>query len=312
MTPATTMDRRALVAALVTVVLWASAYVGIRDVAGTFSPGSIALGRLTVGVIALGIFVLRRGWQPVARRDLALIVGSGLTWFALYNLTLNEAERHVDAGTASMLVNIGPIFIGLFAGLFLGERMSRGLLVGLAVAFGGSILIGIATSNVGAGGEAPVLGIALCIASALLYAAGVTFQKPALRNVSPLQVTWLACLTGWLVCLVFTPTLASELQTASVTGIGWLVYLGLFPTAIGFLTWTYALSRTSASRLGATTYLVPAVVVVMAWLLLGEVPPPLAIVGGVVCIAGVVVVRTPGLAAWRRRRTEATVGEGPA
>ena len=310
MAPATTMDRRALLAALVTVVLWASAYVGIRDVAGTFTPGSIALGRLTIGVIALGVFVLRRGWQPISRRDLGLIVGSGLTWFALYNLTLNEAERHVDAGTASMLVNTGPIFIGLFAALFLGERMSRALLVGLAIAFGGSILIGIATANVSAGAEAPVFGIVLCIASALLYAAGVTFQKPALRRVSPLQVTWLACFTGWLVCLVFTPTLVTELRAASPTHISWLVYLGLFPTAIGFMTWTYALSRTSAGRLGATTYLVPAIVVLMAWFLLGEVPPPLAIVGGIVCIAGVVVVRTPGLAAWRRRRAEAIAGGG--
>ena len=182
--------------------------------------------------------------------------------------------------------------------------------VGLAVAFAGSILIGIATSDVAAGAEAPVLGIVLCFASALLYAAGVTFQKPALRNVSPLQVTWLACLTGWLVCLVFTPTLASELRTANATGIGWLVYLGLFPTAIGFLTWTYALSRTSAARLGATTYLVPAVVVAMAWVLLGEVPPPLAIVGGIVCIAGVVVVRTSGVARWRGRRAGAGAGGG--
>ena len=74
----------------------------------------------------------------------------------------------------------------------------------------------------------------------------------------------------------------------------WLVYLGLFPTAIGFLTWTYALSRTSAGRLGATTYLVPPVVVAMAWLLLGEVPPALALAGGVLCIAGVVVARSSG------------------
>lgn len=302
------MDRRALLAALVTVVLWASAFVGIRDLAGTFSPGSLALGRLTVGVIALGLFVIRRGWQPVSRRDLWLIVASGVAWFAFYNLTLNEAERHVDAGTAAMLVNTGPIFIGLFAGLFLGERMSRRLAIGLAIAFAGSVIIGIATSNGSARGDASIIGIVLSLVAALLYAAGVTFQKPALRSVSPLQVTWLACLVGWLVCVVFAPALVTELQVADPTRTAWLVYLGLFPTAIGFLTWTYALSRTSAGRLGATTYLAPPVVVLMAWLLLGEIPPPLALVGGVVCIAGVVVVRSPGFDSWRRRRAEANAG----
>jgi drug/metabolite transporter (DMT)-like permease len=69
-------------------------------------------------------------------------------------------------------------------------------------------------------------------------------------------------------------------------------------------------SRTSAGRLGATTYFVPAVVVVMAWLLLGEVPPPLAIVGGGVCIGGVVVVRTSGLGPWRGGRAGADAGGG--
>jgi drug/metabolite transporter (DMT)-like permease len=286
------IDRRALVAALITVVLWASAFVGIRDLVGSFSPGSIALGRLTIGTVALGLLVAKRGWQPVARRDLALIVSSGIAWFALYNLTLNEAERHVDAGTASMLVNTGPIFIALFAALFLGEGLPPRLGVGIGIAFAGSVVIGFATSEAGQGSDGSLLGIALCIASAVLYGIGVTLQKPALRAVSPLQVTWLACLTGWLICLVFTPTLLTEMAAVDGTKLAWLVYLGLFPTAIGFMTWTYALSRTQAGRLGATTYLVPPVVIVLAWALLGEIPPILAVAGGVACIAGVIVARS--------------------
>lgn len=286
------IDRRALAAALVTVVVWASAFVGIRDLVGVFSPGSIALGRLSVGVLALGIVVWRTGWRPVARRDLTLVVASGIAWFAFYNLALNEAERHVDAGTAAMLTNLGPIFIAIFAAVFLGETLPSRLLAGLAIAFGGALLIGFATSDAAAGAETSLLGIVLCVLAALLYGMGVTFQKPALRNVSPLQVTWIACLTGWLICLVFTPTLVAELQTAGPTGIGWLVYLGLFPTSIGFLTWTFALSRTAAGRLGATTYLVPPIAIVISLVLLGEVPPTLAIVGGAACIVGVIVARS--------------------
>lgn len=293
------IDRRALVAALITVVVWSSAYVGIRDLVGAFSPGSIALGRSTVGTLVLGLLVLRRGWQPVARRDLGLIIGSGITWFALYNLTLNEAERHVDAGTAAMLTNTGPIFIALFAAFFLKEALPPRLWVGIAIAFAGSVAIGLATSEPGRSSDAALLGIVLCIVSAILYSFGVTFQKPALRNVSPLQVTWIACLTGWLICLVFTPTLIGELATAQPSELGWLLYLGIFPTSIGFLTWTYALSRTPAGRLGATTYLVPPVVIVLAWVMLGEVPPLLAILGGAACIGGVIVARMPA-----RRRTE--------
>ena len=45
----------------------------------------------------------------------------GLLWFGVYNVALNEGERYVDAGTAAMLVNVGPILIALLAGVILKE-----------------------------------------------------------------------------------------------------------------------------------------------------------------------------------------------
>jgi drug/metabolite transporter (DMT)-like permease len=300
-----TNERRALLAAGVTIVLWASAFVAIRDVATTFSPGSTALGRLATAVLALTPLLLRQGWQPVARRDLGLIVGSGLFWYALYFLVLNEAERHVDAGTAAMLVNTGPIFLGVFAALILKEGLPARLLAGLGIAFVGSVVVGFATSESSTAGDGTLIGTVLCIVAAVSYAVGVTLQKPASGNVPALQLTWIACFAGFLACVPFAPTLISEAATAPLPMLGWLVYLGLFPTALGFTTWAYALRRTSAARLGATTYLVPPTVIVMAWLLLGETPPPLALVGGAICIAGVIVVRTPSLRVPGRSRVAA-------
>jgi drug/metabolite transporter (DMT)-like permease len=291
---APSVDRLAIGAALVTVVLWASAFVGIRAAAIDFTPGSIALGRLLIGSVALGILVAVRPWTRPTRRELALIVGSGLIWFAVYNLALNEAERNVDAGTAAMLVNTGPIFIAIMAGLFLGEGFPGRLLLGCVVAFVGTLIIGFATTSGGGGqvaGDAS-LGIALCIVAALAYAAGVTLQKPAVRRVPAYEVTWLACVTGAIACLPFAPSLVREVEVAGPTNIAWLVYLGLFPTAIAFTTWAYALRRMPAGRLGSMTYLVPPFVIVMGWLLLGEAPTPLAIAGGILCIAGVAVARS--------------------
>ncbi len=289
------VERLANAAALVTVVLWASAFVGIRDAASAFGPGSIALGRLLIGSAVLGILVAVRGWRTPARRDLALIIGSGIAWFAFYNLVLNEAERIVDAGTASMLTNVGPIFIVLFAGLFLGERMPSRLLAGIAIAFAGAVVIGVATSAAAGGGASGAearWGIVLCLLAALAYAVGVTLQKPALRNVPALQVTWIACLTGAIVCLPFAPTLVTELAAAPIGMTAWLIYLGLFPTSIAFTTWAYALSHTPAGRLGSTTYLVPPIAIGLGWIMLAEVPPVLAIAGGALCIGGVVVARS--------------------
>jgi len=295
-------DLLALGAALVTIVLWASAFVGIRAVTADLSPTSLALGRLTIGSIALGVLVALRGFVRPTRRDLVRILASGLSWFAIYNVVLNTAERSIDAGTASMLVNTGPIFLAILAGVFLHEGFPPRLVLGCAVAFVGAIVIGLATTSADAiSGISPV-GVVLCIAAALAYAIGVTLQKPALRRIPAAQVTWMACLTGAILLLPFAPTLVSELGTAHATSLGWLVYLGLFPTAIAFTTWAFALNRTAAGRLGSTTYLVPPMVIAMSWLALGEVPSAVAIAGGILCIGGVIVARSRSFSVPFRRR----------
>jgi drug/metabolite transporter (DMT)-like permease len=300
------VDRLALAAALVTVVLWASAFVGIRAAAVDLTAGPLALGRLVVGAIALGVLVLARGPVRPSRRDLVLILASGVLWFAFYNVALNEAERNVDAGTAAMLTNVGPILIAVFAGLFLGEGFPPRLVAGLVVAFAGAVVIGVASASAPVEGGNAQLGVVLCLAAAVAYAVGVTLQKPALAAVPAAQVTAMACATGAIVCLPFAGPLLGELGTAAPESIAWMVYLGLFPTAIGFTTWAFALNRSSAGRLGATTYLVPPIAIVLGALMLGEVPAPLAIAGGALCIAGVIVARSRGSLPWRRARpTEA-------
>jgi drug/metabolite transporter (DMT)-like permease len=293
-------ERLALLAALTTVVLWASAFVGIRAASVDIAAGPLALGRLLVGSLALGALVVSRGVVRPSRRDLALIVASGLLWFAIYNVALNEAERNVDAGTASMLTNIGPILIAVFAGLFLGEGFPPRLLAGIGIAFVGAFVIAVASVSAPVAGGSATLGIVLCLVAAAAYAGGVTLQKPALRAVPAAQVTWMACVTGAIACLPFLPRLVSDATAAQPASVAWMIYLGLFPTAIGFTTWAFALGRTTAGRLGSTTYLIPPIVIVMSMLLLGEVPPPVAIVGGVLCIGGVVVARSRGMVCWRR------------
>jgi drug/metabolite transporter (DMT)-like permease len=278
----------ALLAALVTVVLWSSAFVGIRAAGEDLSPGALSLGRLAIGSALLGVFVLAQHGRLPGRRELPLIVVCGVLWFGLYNIALNEAERRVDAGTAAMLVNVGPILIAILAGFLLHEGFPRTLVLGCAIAFAGAIVIGLATSE---RGVAAGWGAVLCVAAAAFYAGGVVAQKPLLSRVSGLHVTWLACTVGLVVCLPFTPSLVDELGRADGDSIAWMVYLGVFPTAVGFMTWAYALSRTTAGRMGATTYLVPPLAILMGWAFLGETPAAIAFLGGALCLGGVVVAR---------------------
>jgi drug/metabolite transporter (DMT)-like permease len=280
-----------LLAALTTVVLWASAFVGIRSAGRSLSPGPLTLGRLLVGAAALGVLAFARRERLPSRSDLGAVwaglLACGLLWFGAYSVALNAAERRVDAGTAAMLVNVGPIVIAVLAGLFLGEGFPRMLLFGLAIAFAGVLVIGVATSS----SQATTAGVVLCLVAAVSYATAVVAQKPVLRRLSPLQTILLSCLIGAAVCLPFAPQLAGELAAADGGAIAWMVYLGVFPTALAFTTWAYALARTDAGRMGAITYLVPPISVLLGWLLLNESPPALALAGGAVCLLGVIVAR---------------------
>jgi drug/metabolite transporter (DMT)-like permease len=133
--------------------------------------------------------------------------------------------------------------------------------------------------------------VVLCLLAALTWAIGVMAQKPLLRRLPALQVTQLACVVGTLACLPFAGELVTDWRAASPESVLALVYLGVVPTALAFGTWAFALSHMTAGRLGVTTYLVPPLTVLLAWPVLGEAPPGLALVGGALALLGVSLTR---------------------
>ena len=285
-----------------TVVLWASAFVGIRAIGPHFSPGSLTLGRLAVAAVVLSLLVLPqllksrllpkgREWWP--------ILAYGAMWFGGYNVALNAAEHVLDAGTSALLINVNPILVAVMAGIVLKEGFPRWLIIGSLVAFAGVALIAVSSGQASQPGESPtadVAGVLLCLLAAVLAAVSVIIQKPVLRKFPAAQATWFGILVGALCCLPFTGQLVSEVRAAPPEATLGLLYLGVFPTAIAFTTWAYALSLIDAGKLAATTYLVPGTTILISWLLLGEIPTALGLVGGLVCLVGVGLTR-------RRSRT---------
>jgi drug/metabolite transporter (DMT)-like permease len=285
-----------------TLVLWASAFVAIRHLGHDFSAGPLSLGRTAVGALALGALALSRGLPRPTGREWVSLVTIGVLWFGVYNVALNEGEQRVDAGTAAMLIQVSPVLIALLAAVFLSERFTVYLGLGLALAFGGVAVIALSTSP---SGDRDLLGVGLCLVSAVVYSISLILQKPLVARLSALHVTWLACTVGAVACLPFAPGLVSEVADAPASSVLWVVYLGVFPTAIAFTTYAYALQHMTASSLGVTTYLVPPITIVMGLVFLDEVPPAMAYVGGVLALVGVSVAR-------RKPRTPARDAPAPA
>ncbi|GAB3919257.1 membrane protein [Microlunatus endophyticus] len=275
----------------VTILLWASAFVVIRWAAPYLAPGSLALLRLLPAAVALTVFVLirsrRDGLRLPTGRPLVLTIGYGIAWFAGYTVALNWAEHHLDAGTAAMLVNIAPILIALGAGLFFGEDLHRRLFVGMGIALVGVVLIGVTTGT----GHSDALGLLLGLLAALLYTVSLLTQKVVLRTVSPLVATWVGCVAGMLATLEFAGQAYSDILHAPASATVAAILLGVGPTAIGFSTWAYAQSHLPTGQLAAASLIIPVVAMIMSAVALGELPPALAITGGLICLLGVVVSR---------------------
>lgn len=290
------MSWRPALAISVTLVFWASAFVAIRHLVEEFGPGALALGRLAIGALALSVVVLWTRLRSGARlvRPSASqwwrLAAIGVLWYGVYQVALNTAELHIDAGTASLVLQLSPVVIALLAALVLGERFTRWLGAGLALAFAGVALIAFSSGG-SDGGDRPLVGVALCLVSVVAYAVSVVLQKPLATSIPAVQLTWMACSIGALVTLPWAGRLVGDLGEASTSSILWLVFLGVFPTAVAFTTYGYALQHLSASQLGITTYAVPVISIALAALFLGEAPAPLAYVGGLVALIGVAVAR---------------------
>lgn len=274
-----------------TLLLWASAFVAIRHLGGSVPPGSLSLGRLAVMVAALGGYLsVKGGFRLPTRREWPLVALGGIAWLGVYNLTLNASEQRIDAATSALIVQIGPIVVALLAGVVLKERLHRWVFIGTAVGFAGVVVIGRVSTTSGHG-DLP--GVLLSVVAALAFAIGVLTQKLLLPTMNALLLTFWYAVMGLVTCLPWTGELAHSVARASAGDLGWIVYLGLFPSAIAFVTWAYALSQADAGKFAQTTFLVPFLTALLAWLFLDEVPPALAFVGGAMCIGGVLITRRP-------------------
>ncbi len=268
----------------VTVLTWASAFPAIRVGLEGYGPWALGLLRLLVATACLVPVAVAVRLRPLPRRHWARAVVAGLLGQTLYQGLLMTGELTVPAGTASLLIATAPIFSVVGGALLLGERVGRRW-AGMLVAFAGA---GLVAASLGVGGGTAALVV---LAAAVCQGAFHVVVKPLAESVGAVAATAWTTWAGAALLLPALPTLLSQAPGAGAGPTAAAVYLGVVPSAIGFLTWTYAVARTSLARATVSLYLVPVAAVLLAWLWLGERPGALALVGGALAVLGVVLVR---------------------
>ncbi len=280
----TRRDRVGDAALAVTVVTWASAFPAIRVGLDGYGPWALALLRLLVAsaVLVLVALVVR---VRLPRRGLwARVLVAGLLGQTLYQGLLMTGELTVPAGTASLLIATAPVFSVLGAAVLLHERLGRRW-VGMAVAFAGAALVGMSLGVGGGAGAFVVLAAALC--QGLFH----VVVKPLAEELGAVAATAWTTWAGALLLLPALPSLLAQAPSAGWSAGAAALYLGVVPSALGFLTWTTAVARTSIARSTVSLYLVPVVALALAWGWLGERPTPVALLGGGLAVLGVALVR---------------------
>ncbi len=291
--------RKGLFWSFTSAFLWATVYVSSRYLMGggeaKVDPVTLSLLRFTMGGTILFVICFcryRKELFALRKRDyLAVALLSQLSVVGM-SVFLFWGQRYTTAINSSMIMSSSPVLIMLL-GLFFDEKINIFQVIGMIVSTLGCMMV---IEVISTGGWQYSMGSfkgdSLVLISAGCWAGGAILAKKIMRSLHDLAVT------AWSMIFASASLLIIDL-IVGIAGGGvilpgnastWylVIYLGIFPTAIGFYAWNAALNRVNLSTVSVMQYLTPIMTIAMAWIILGENLNLFKIVGALMVIGGVI------------------------
>ncbi|MEU8912948.1 EamA family transporter [Streptomyces nigrescens] len=274
--------------------LWASAFVGIRSALHDFTPGPMALFRFVVasgGLLVVWVVtarIRRERLRLPAARDVPLLLLCALLLIVVYNLGVNFGEQTVSPGTASFLVGQVPVFSIMLAAAILRERVAVVGWIGIGVGIAGTVVMLFADQT----GLQINTGTLYVLAAALAESLYFVLSKPLLERYGAMELNVYVTIPGTLMMLPFAGDLTRQLASAATGSVLMMVYLGIFPAAVAYLLWNYALARLDVSASTSGLYALPLITIVVSFVFLRELPSLLGLIGGVISLVGAALVNS--------------------
>jgi drug/metabolite transporter (DMT)-like permease len=284
------LDARSLLYVTVAMLTWASAYAAIAYGLGAFTPGEVAFARLLLASICFVLWTRIRRLPLPPLRAWPPLLALGFAGLAVYHLCLNYAEMQIASGTAAIIIALAPAATSAASALWLGERLSARAIAGLAIALAGVVLV-VLTSGRNVSFQPKAALVLVSVLGAAIY---FTLQKPYSARYGTEAVTTVTFFGGILGTLPFALGLPHALLSAPHSRIAALVWLGLAPTFLGYLTWNMALQRASVSKVSSFIYSSTPIALLISWAWLGERPGGVTLIGAVIVVGGVILTNTRG------------------
>jgi drug/metabolite transporter (DMT)-like permease len=261
-------------------LIWGASFLFIAEGLRSTGPNGVTFARILIGFLTLSLFPAAR--KPIARSDWGGIIAVGVLWMAFPLSMFPFAERHVSSAITGMLNGANPLLTAIVAACILRKTPSARILVGLAAGIAGTVLMAIPTIGEG---RSDASGVAMIFAALVCYAFALNIARPLQQRNGALPVIWRAQIVALLLTAPLgVPSLLSSHW--SLTPVLCLIALGVFGTGIAFVVMTVAAGQLGATRASGTTFLIPAVALVLGVFILHERVALLPVLGGIACVGG--------------------------
>jgi drug/metabolite transporter (DMT)-like permease len=287
------------------VVAWAVNLSVIKLGLRVLSPHAFNGIRLTLAAAAYGAVLIAqgRGSRFGRKGDGWRSAALGLLGITFYQVFFIKGVSLMTASTASVFMGTSPLFIALLATVFAEERIPPAGWAGIAVSFGGFLLV-VAGENGGLVFTWNAWRGALLILLANVCWAGYTvFARPLLERNSPFRMAAVGSIVGTAVYLPFAAADLSRVEWARIPWAGWgaILYAGLVAIFLCFVAWYASVKAVGSAKTGVYSNLTPILAIFIAGLVLGERLKAVQAVGAAVTLAGVYLTRS-GYRFFERKR----------
>lgn len=281
------MNLRVFISMTVLAILWGSAFPMIKVGLEGLSPPHLTLARFLVASLCFVPFLLLSKKRLLPwRQDIPYFFLLGFLGITVYHLGLNFGQLYVTAGAASLIIASAPVMAAVLAYFLVGDRLPLLGWFGSLVAFSGIVLIVL--------GEGADLGInpyaLLILMSALATSFYAVLQTRMFSRYKAVEVSAFATWAGTVPLLIFLPGFSEQVANAGALPLLAAIYIGVFPAAVAYGLFAYALSKAPVTLVTAYLYSVPVYSLLFSWLLISEVPGWLTLLGGVIAVLGIIVV----------------------